>query len=113
MDQTIVKLLKNLQEELREIKSVMVTKTDAKNFFTKDDAKNDIATFATKDDIKLLAADISILSNKLDATKEELIKEIGNTDTSVTLSADKNKADRSELRLLETRVTKIERHLNQ
>lgn len=43
-------LLKAIMDEIKEMKTSMVTKDDLKNFATKDDLKN----FATKDDFKKL-----------------------------------------------------------
>lgn len=89
MDQKILQELFEIKKLLGEV----VTKDEAKQFLTKNDAKQ----FATKEDLKSM--------------KEELIKEIRDVEVSVTVSADKNKAEKTDLERLETRVTKIEQKL--
>ena len=94
MDQ---QLLKQLVEELREIKSTMVSKDDAKKFLTKDDAKN----FATKDDLVKLKKELS----------SEIIEQIKESEGFIVGIVDKNKVDRAEFEALNKRVSTIEKQL--
>ncbi|MGQ9843976.1 MAG: hypothetical protein ACUVRK_10475 [Spirochaetota bacterium] len=78
-DKTLAKLIKDvLSEELKLIKSAMVTKDDLKAFATKDDLNALKATMATKDDLKAFATkeDLKAFATKDDlkafATKDDL-----------------------------------------
>ena len=59
--------------------------------------KNTLVNVATKDDLKSM--------------KEEIIEEIRDVEVSVTVSADKSKAEKVDLERLERRVDKIEQKL--
>ena len=92
MDQ---KMIKQLFEEIREIRRTMVTKDDAKSFATKDDLKN----FATKDDLLKLE---NRLHNKIKYDIDNAVIQIGGI-------VEKRKADRTDVEALSKRVTLIER----
>lgn len=90
MDKKILEQLEELKKIVAYLATNMVTKDDAKNFITKDDAKN----FATKDDLNIM--------------EKRLSKEIRDVETSITLSADKHKAEKKIVDDLEKRVSRIE-----
>lgn len=73
-EKTLAKLIKDvLSEELKLIKSAMVTKDDLKAFATKDDLNSLKATIATKDDLKVFATkdDLNALKATM-AAKDDL-----------------------------------------
>ena len=121
-------MLKLLLEEIRAIKSSMVTKDDAKNFLTKDDAKkfatkDDLKKFATKKDLKTALAKYATkndLKRELTrvATKDDLInlrndlrKDIDVAFGQLTEATVKHKADRDDLIVLARRVDRIEQEI--
>ena len=64
--------LEGLNTEVQEMKEVMVTKDDLKNFATKDDLRN----LATKDDLELVAkqlhAEIQVVNDGVEDIKKEM-----------------------------------------
>lgn len=111
-----IETLHHLLEEILSIKD-----TIKQQMVTKDDLKKSLAKHITKDDAKNFATkeDIAILSNKIDATKEELNRElkiqlskqtedICKINTDLFNSTDKIKADKTEVAALDQRVTKLE-----
>lgn len=137
MDKKISTQLEELQQTVTSLAATvanlaanMVTKEDAKEFFTKEDAKNDIATFATKDDISQLRKELKstksdlrnhtntkitslrkeLLEFKKDLmhVKRELIEEIKESEGFIVASVDRNKADKRKVEELDKRVTRLE-----
>lgn len=74
-----------------------MTKDDAKNFVTKEDLKQSLANYPTKDDLK--------------EALEKQAEDFGQIVNDLFVSADKRKADREEVDLLEKRVSHIEQKL--
>lgn len=97
MDQ---QFLRQLLDEIREIKRTMITKEDAKSFLTKDDAKN----FLTKDDAKNF-----VTKEYLDKALDKQAEDFGEVVSQLFIKTDEKKADRIEVASLEKRITRIER----
>ena len=110
MDQ---KTIKQLLKEIREIRRIMVTKDDAKNFLTKEDTKNfltkdDAKNFATKDDLKHLVTK-DYLVEAFKKQREAISEDFGEVINALFEEEDKRKADRTDVEALNKRVTLIER----
>lgn len=78
------------------------------NHPTNDDLTNALKNHVTNDD---LVATEKRLKNEIKATEKRLSEEIQQVEIAVTVNADKNKADKADVKALAKRVDKIEQRL--